>query len=214
MTAAPGPTDLDARLVALGQAPAGIDPNDLVDIVRSVLNTMQGDVSLVHVRVRDEIEALFGFIKKTKAEIAALRPEEITAEHLPAATDELEAVVGATEQATNAIFEAVERIEALTPEMSESTAAKVTECATLVYEACSFQDITGQRIAKVVNALQHIETTVHGLLGALGEAADPGARPRAPAPDRPPGDDLMNGPQLPEEAISQDDIDALLESLD
>ena len=214
MTAAPGPTDLDARLAALGEAPAGVDPNDLVDIVRSVMTTMQGDVSLVDVRVRNEIEALFGFINKTKAEIAALRPEEITDEHLPVATDELEAVVGATEQATNAIFEAVEKIEALTPEMNDSTAAKVTECATLVYEACSFQDITGQRIAKVVNALQHIETTVHGLLGALGEAADPGARPRAPASDRPPGDDLMNGPQLPEEAISQDDIDALLESLD
>ena len=66
----------------------------------------------------------------------------------------------------------------------------------------------------MVNALQHIETTVRGLLGALRDDAGSRAEPSEPEPERRPEDDLMSGPQLPEEAISQDDIDALLESLD
>ena len=38
--------------------------------------------------------------------------------------------------------------------------ALVDEKMMIIFEACSFQDITGQRIAKVVETLQHIEQRV------------------------------------------------------
>ncbi len=218
MTAASQRADLDARLAALARSQAGLDPKDLVDIVESIVSTMEGDVSSVNVHVYAEIEALARYIHETKSEIASLRPDEITDTHLPTATDELEAVVGATEKATEAIFEAVEKIEELSEGMDPEVSAKVVEAVTMVYEACSFQDVTGQRITKVVNALKHIEAKVEALLEAFGSELkqDKGPAPGAAAglADQRPDGDLMNGPQLPEDAKSQDDIDALLASLD
>src|SRR3546814_15899825 len=95
-----------------------------------------------------------------RAEIAELRPDDINSEHLPAATDELTAIVGSTEQATHTIFEAVEGIEALTEQMDTEVGAQVSAAVTSIFEACGFQDITGQRITKVVTALQKIETKI------------------------------------------------------
>jgi len=218
MTAASQRADLDARLAALSRSQASLDPKDLVEVIESIMTTMEGDVTSVNVRFLAEIEALARYIHETKSEIASLRPDEITDTHLPTATDELEAVVGATEKATESIFEAVEKIEELTEGMDEELSAKVVEAVTQVYEACSFQDITGQRITKVVNALKHIETKVEALLEAFGSELkqDRGQTPdtaAGPVDQRPDGE-LMNGPQLPEDAKSQDDIDALLASLD
>ncbi len=218
MIAASQRADLDARLAALSRSQVGLDPKDLVEVIESIMATMEGDVTSVNVRFYAEIEALARYIHETKSEIAALRPEEITDTHLPTATDELEAVVGATEKATESIFEAVEKIEELTEGMDTEVSTKVVAAVTEVYEACSFQDITGQRITKVVNALKHIEAKVEALLEAFGSELkqDKGQMPGAaagPVDQRPDGD-LMNGPQLPEDAKSQDDIDAILASFD
>src|SRR3546814_10175717 len=52
--------------------------------------------------------------------------------------------------------------------MSPELAEKITDAVTRVYEACNFQDITGQRITKAVKALQHIEQKVAGLPAVFG----------------------------------------------
>jgi chemotaxis protein CheZ len=84
-----------------------------------------------------------------------------------------------------------------------ASAAALTGAVTQIYEASSFQDITGQRITKVVRALQSMETKLQALAGAFGRAD---FTPAAPVE----GDAaLLNGPQLAQSASSQDDIDAL-----
>ena len=96
-------------------------------------------------------------------------------------------------------------------------AEAVTNAVTAVYEACGFQDITGQRISKVVAALQHIECKVGSILDAFGDRIDRGTAPPKPAPKNGterPDEHLLNGPQLPSEGVSQDDVDALLASFD
>ena len=115
-------------------------------------------------------------------------------------------------------MEAVEAIEGVAAELPPEQAERITAAVTSVYEACGFQDITGQRISKVVNALRHIESKVQALLVAFGGDAlpKPAKKPaskRADGKDRP-DEHLMNGPQNAQEAISQDDIDALLASFD
>lgn len=219
MTALVQDDELEARLAKLSRLPAGVEPQDLVEVVQAIVTSLEGDFSSLNVRFYAELESLSRFINETKSEIASLRPDEITDHHLPTATDELQAVIGATEQATNSIFEAVETIESLTEKMDEETSGKVVDAVTMVYEACSFQDITGQRISKVVNALQHIEVKVQALLEAFGSELGEGERPQAAAKpgklgDERPDKDLMNGPQMPDSANSQDDIDALLASFD
>src|SRR6202012_3244408 len=102
-------------------------------------------------------------------EVPSTLPHVPTWTLLPTATDELDAIVGATEEATNGILQAVEVIEGLTAEMDPAVAEKITDAVTQVYESCNFQDITGQRITKVVKALMHIETKVDALVAAFGD---------------------------------------------
>ncbi len=206
-----------SQLEALRKSEGTIEPPEIVAIVESIVETIEGDLSAVSLKVYADVEALARYIDTARSEIADLRPDDINAEHIPAATDELSAIVGATEQATNTIFEAVESIEALTEKMPEEVAAQVSAAITSIFEACGFQDITGQRITKVVTALQKVESRVDDLLCAFGDDIKPRERPKEPkkkdtAPSGAaarPDEDLMNGPQLPEDAISQDDIDAL-----
>lgn len=214
--------DLQARLDALVAEHKGLEPSALVDVVESIINSAQGDLSSLNLRLYHEIEGLAGYIQSARNEIALLRPDEITDEHIPAAGQELEAIVGATEQATNGIMEAVEAIENEAAKLDPETAERITDAVTRVYEACSFQDITGQRITKVVNCLRHIESKVNSLLDAFGRELDAqadgaGRAGQTPAATKPAANadrQLMNGPQLPDNAISQDDIDALLASFD
>ncbi|MGF1591694.1 MAG: protein phosphatase CheZ [Kiloniellaceae bacterium] len=206
-----------AQLQELHKTEGSIRPEEIVGIVEAVIDSIEGDMTAVGLKVYADIEALARYINTARAEIAELCPDDINSEHLPAATDELTAIVGATEQATHTIFEAVEGIEALTEKMDPEVAEKVSAAVTSVFEACGFQDITGQRITKVVTALQKVEAKVDALLNAFGDDLKREGAPRPPekksktpsgAPARP-DEDLLNGPQLPENAISQDDIDAL-----
>ena len=215
---------LERTLQDLSKLGPRSEPSEISDAVESVMATVDGDLSAVNMKLYAEIEALSRYIANAKAEIAQVRPDEIRTTHLPTATDELEAIVGATEQATNQIFEAVEGIEEVAATLDEGTAQKITDHVTSVYEACSFQDITGQRITKVVTALQQIETKVDTLLSAFGEeAAQARKKNRAETgetADRAASAEdadkaLMNGPAAPgDDAVSQDDIDALLASFD
>lgn len=213
MSAASVSPALQERISTLQQQRGSTLPSEeIVAVVEDIVSSLEGDLSRANLKLYSELEALARYIAEAKAEIAALRPEEIRSRHLPTATDELEAIVGATEQATNGILEAVEVIEGLVGEMPAELSEKVTDAVTRVYEACNFQDITGQRITKVVKALQHIEQKVDGLLAVFGDGiaqAEPAAKPDEETEgeaDR----KLLNGPQLPDDASTQDEIDKLL----
>lgn len=206
-----------AQLKGLQKSESAVDPSEVITIVESVIDSLEGDLSAIGLKVYADIEALARYINTARAEIAELRPDDINSEHLPAATDELTAIVGATEQATHTIFEAVEGIEALTEQMTPEVAEQVSAAVTSIFEACGFQDITGQRITKVVTALQQVEAKVDALLQAFGDdiRRDGPSRQKEKKKNTPsgaparPDEELLNGPQLPEDAISQDDIDAL-----
>ena len=88
---------------------------------------------------------------------------------------ELEAVVQATEAAANKIMEAAEaigdwvRTGSRDPASLEEVASKVSA----IFEACSFQDITSQRIRRAIEHLQRVETM-------LTDLAPPGAGTAVP----------------------------------
>ena len=204
-----------ARSEAIEMTSEAPERAEIVEIVRSVVSTLRGDFSAADVTLYGELQALGSFIAAAKAEISAIRPDDIQQKHLPTATDELSAVVGATAQATGEILDVVEQIEKMRAELAAEQAAKVTDLVTRIYEACNFQDITGQRITKVVKTLQQIDVKVTAILAAFGDKL-PGEHARPvpvavpePAADARPDADLLNGPQLPGQGISQADIDAL-----
>ncbi|MGE5547235.1 MAG: protein phosphatase CheZ [Solirubrobacterales bacterium] len=205
--------DLALRLDAIRRDHGDtVQVDQIAEVVRAVLDTMTGDIDAGDLRLYREIESLADYIHAAKAEIAALRPGEISSEFIASATDELDAIVGATEAATNSIMDAAEHLEALTPVLDSEVAARLTEHTTAIFEACTFQDITGQRITKVVKMLKEIEGRVNSLVKAFGgetDSAEPKAE-KAVLTD----EDLLNGPQLPQTAADQAEIDRLLASFD
>jgi chemotaxis protein CheZ len=184
---------------------------DVAEVVESIVTTIDGDISAIDIEVHKQIRDLVDYIQNAKQEIAAIRPTDIKDHHIPAATDELDAIVKATEDATGSILDAAEEMEKLAEKVPADVAETITGITAKIYEASNFQDITGQRITKVVTALQHIERTVIELAGAFGHEVDTNS---PPADDREGDDALLNGPQLPEDANSQAEIDALLASFD
>ncbi|GLS02854.1 hypothetical protein GCM10007859_29010 [Brevundimonas denitrificans] len=134
-------------------------------------------------------------------------------------TDQLDAVVGDTEGATNAILEAVEIIEdkneslelnATDPDQLEITEA-ISTAVMKIYEACNFQDITGQRISKVVGTLKFVEDRISTMIDILGGEQELGELERIEQALHLDGDVELNGPRPEGHEISQAEIDALFD---
>jgi chemotaxis protein CheZ len=181
----------------------GEDPVEAA--LRALLGGMAGDLTPREAALLVELEALGRTVRRAKAEIAAMRVEDITASHIPAATDELDAIVEHTAAATNEILDCCETLEGMAGRLRGEDAAALQGAVTRIYEACSFQDITGQRIGKVVRALKAIEARISAVTGAAAPLA-------TAAPTE--GEALAQGPQLPGAGVSQDAIDRLLASFD
>ena len=206
--------DLVVKIGALsGKGGGAVDANAVKPVVEAVLASLSGDMSVADLKLYRELEQLAHYIQVAKREIADLRPHDIISERIPAAADELDAVVDHTAEATGTILDAAERLEKLAPAMARETAGAVAVEVTRIYEACNFQDITGQRITKVVKTLKYLEQKIDALLGAFGDGIA-----GAPKPEHSPAEDefakLMTGPELPAAANNQDDIDAILASMD
>ena len=200
--------------------PQGPEGDRIEATVRAVLTSMAGDLTAKESALLAELEGLGRTIARAKAEIAALKVEDIRDAHIPSATDELDAIVDHTAHATNEILDCCETLEQLQTELSGEAADKLQGAVTRIYEACSFQDITGQRIGKVVTALKAIETRISSVVSAASGMPGPVTAPAAtvvanPRDDgRTEGEKLANGPQLPGSGVSQSEIDRLLASFD
>jgi chemotaxis protein CheZ len=209
------PAELTARLSDLRRQYPQADPDAVADIVRAVLTTMHGDLGAQETSLLTEVEELGRIIEGAKAEIAALQVDDINGSHIPSATDELDAIVAHTALATNAILETCETLDRVAEAAEGQAAVQLQDATTRIYEACSFQDITGQRITKVVNTLKVIESKVSHLVSTFGDPTRPkGPVATVPVHSPTPDADLLNGPQLPASAMDQSDIDALLASFD
>ncbi|HEY1932300.1 MAG TPA: protein phosphatase CheZ [Acetobacteraceae bacterium] len=202
---------LQERLDIIRTRHPASDPDMVADVVRAVLTTMSGDLTARETSLLTEVEELGRTIVAAKAEIAALRVDDITVSDIPFATDELDAIIAHTASATHAILESCETLDAVGEHLAGEAAAKLQDATTRIYEACSFQDITGQRITKVVNTLKSIEDKVGSLVATFG---DPSGEPAAEVAGPHGEHALLNGPQLPTVAMDQSDIDRLLASFD
>ncbi len=151
-----------------------------------------------------EVRLLAEYIDRTRRDIAALGADRILKSHVLTATDQLDAIVIHTAEATSTILDVCEKLDS-----SPTLAAHemVSAATARIYEACSFQDITGQRVVKVVETLQAIESKVTEILHVFGDGSQPKSSPRAQQP----ANTLLSGPQQPGTAMDQSAVDALLD---
>ncbi|MGO4526303.1 protein phosphatase CheZ [Microvirga sp. 2MCAF35] len=169
-------------------------------------------------RLKVELDSIYEAIERTKREIATLRYAGAQGQEITRVTDELGAIVLGTETATHTILASAEKIDDLSSNLSsrltggdQEIAREILDHVISIFEACNFQDITGQRISKVVNAMKFVEERVHHMIDIWGglesfkdiEPVDEAGRKGDAA--------LLNGPALATDkgVTSQDDIDAL-----
>ncbi|WP_201829840.1 protein phosphatase CheZ [Microvirga zambiensis] len=171
-------------------------------------------------RLKAELDSIYEAIARTKREIATLRYAGAQGQEINRVTDELGAIVLGTETATNSILASAERIDELSSNLSsrltggdQEIAREILDQVISIFEACNFQDITGQRIGKVVGAMRFVEERVHHMIEIWGglesfkdvETVDDARRKGDAA--------LLNGPALASDkgVTSQDAIDALFD---
>ena len=169
--------------------------------------------------VRIEIAQMVRAIAKTKLEIAQIKhPLAEQDDQLESTHGELDAIVQATEMATQSILDATEQMEGMLAniaglagedqEIIEAVDA-TSDYLTKIMEACNFQDITGQRITKVLKTVRFIEDRILAMIAIWGPQAFEDLPVQTEEQE---GEEhLLQGPQLGNEGISQAEIDALFD---
>jgi chemotaxis regulatin CheY-phosphate phosphatase CheZ len=154
------------------------------------------------------------YIQRTKDELASLRMKDgapSSSNRINLATEELDEIVRSTERATSDILNAAEQMLKVAQELmpvAEEKATMLSAQATEILTACSFQDLTGQRITKVVNTLRYLEQRVNAMIEIWGiESAKAIAAEQV---DQRPDAHLLNGPARPGHEKNQNEIDAIL----
>ncbi len=197
----------------------GIDPAMVTELEPKLINLMQQSEALVALmrgffqqldkRRSEEFRVIAGYIAKAKDEIREMRPHDISQDRIPTAGAELEAITRDTEVATNNIMNCAEAIMGADISDPQAYKAMVDDEVMKIFEACSFQDITGQRVSKIVNVLKQIEERVGRLANTLG--VDDGAPIEMTAEEKRRHDLLLNGPAIGGPETKQGDIDALFD---
>lgn len=175
-------------------------------------------------KLRSEVLGLFQYIQRFREEIAQMiQPDtEDDKNRFQTISDQLDAIISATEDATNIILEGMEGIDDITgrlrevKDVSEVSAIcnELEQVSVNTMQACTFQDITGQRVTKIVRSMQFVESRVDSMLDIWGrDEVQELARQAAENTEEPTGDEaLLKGPALEgEQAISQAEIDALFD---
>ena len=172
--------------------------------------------------LRSELDVMKAAITNTRDEIAALYRSENHGKGMRRAADELGAVVGSTERATSTLLTALEDIEANANILRAGNLGKggqdkvdvILDRVIVAYEACNFQDLTGQRISKIVNVLSFVESHLDRMITAWSgldgfrDLVEAGSEAVVDPDDE---RSLLNGPKLDEDPghVDQSDIDAL-----
>lgn len=186
---------------------------EVASVTEVLIATMQAYFRSIDTSIYRECRSLSDYISTARLEIAALSPKDLENSRIPRAGLELDAIVQQTEEATNTIMTSAENIlTALGGDMEKNKEA-VEAAVMQIFEACSFQDITGQRINKVVQTLSHIEQRIGDLRDVMGvteEHMDAVAAEEDITAAHS-TDSLATGPSLAGEGIDQSEVDALLE---
>ncbi|MBX3523971.1 MAG: protein phosphatase CheZ [Xanthobacteraceae bacterium] len=166
------------------------------------------------VELENELRKIADYIVALRREIAVLQANEMHMKKIPAAGQELAAVVSSTEGATNEIMAIAENVMSADASDPAGYKAFVDKEMMAIFESCAFQDLTGQRISRVVKTLEHIEARVSRFATYTGVQDEAGHANEAEADAAARRERLLlNGPSIADEGNTQPDIDRLLAAL-
>jgi chemotaxis protein CheZ len=162
-----------------------------------------------------DLAAIYQAVEKSRQELAALSGTAIEGAPLCRAGSELHAAVGGMEKATQQILKVTESIDesaralsaTLKDDYKRGLAQDIQDHVAQIFEACNFQDISGQRIAKARATLKFVEDRIRRVLEIWG-GIDQFRRNATKAAGN---GKMLNGPKLAGDDghASQRDIDRL-----
>jgi chemotaxis protein CheZ len=202
-------------------------------IIEAVRDMFEGNFQGEDLSLMGELGELARSINRARKELREFSPQALNDEHLPNASEQLDTIIKTTEQATGKIMDNCERlggiherlkeriagseIAASDPDLLASLDDAVSESQayiTEIFEACNFQDLTGQRIQKIVKTLREVERQVLRMVIVFGLNKDKGKALDTETKEKMMNDaELLNGPALPGQSMEQEDIDDILDKL-
>lgn len=157
-------------------------------------------------------------ISRVKAEVARIRYSDEGQDPLLSASEELDALKTTTAEATSeilgiaeAVLAGIERMRGRAlPEGAADELARIETGMMRLFEACGFQDLTGQRSTKVARVLESLDGRVGTILDMLDHVEVPD-EVAVQVGDLPQEADIivLSGPQAVGIALDQKDVDAL-----
>lgn len=167
--------------------------------------------------LKSETDSIHRAISRTMEELASLHFGAFSEGGEGRASRELDAVVHSTERATQQILEATEAIDeaantlsaSLRQNQEQALAGDIRDHAVRIFEACNFQDLSGQRIGKVLATLKFVEERVARMLEIWG--GHQAIKDYAMAPPVNGDRRLLAGPKLDGDTghLSQPEIDSM-----
>lgn len=100
--------------------------------------------------------------------ILALAPNDLTMNRLPSALAELGAARGESDSAVMQILDAADALMAIAADLGGSRGVSVITATDLILQACSMNDIVGQRLAKAAGVILEARNRLAALTDVIG----------------------------------------------
>src|SRR5664280_2630707 len=188
-------------------------PDQVAEPKATTARAEQPDADGTVQSLKRELALLHDAVARNKRELAVLIGDG-RERRMAHAAGKLGAAVEGMEKATEKILKSTEMIDesarALTATLKDDykrgLAQEIQEHVVKIYEACNFQDLSGQRIGHVIEILTMIENQVERMLERHSDKPDV-----VPAAQQASGHGLLNGPRLDGDSghTSQRDIDKM-----
>ena len=179
------PMDLRTRLNSVCARHAASRPELVAELIQAILDALQSN-EFAGTRAFE-----FGFVAGQL---------DVTLAHTAAATDRILDVC-------ETLDEMARDLDGLRGRRTRDASARLRDATRRIYEACGFQDITGQRIAKAVGAIKATETGIAWIIHALGSAKAGSGVARAQEPQ------TLESPLVAAAAMVQAEVDRLMVSV-
>lgn len=184
-----------------------VDVNNIDDIIRSFVEILSPYAKeTMRAEIIYQLESVLAQFSSLKTEISNISKEVLDKNFVPSIIMDLRSVIIQTEKSVTGILDVCDEINELSKGINDRNLREALIIkSTRILESCNFQDLTGQRIQKIVHHLSEIESIIYKMLHFL--------KPDFKLKYQTKKDELLNGPQSAENAPSQDSIDALFDNI-
>ena len=182
---------------------------EVIEMAEKVTGALKPLVRSLDKSMYHELKQMLDGIEELRGDLSKIDPNDIFSRRIPEMGRELGAIVSATEVATNTIMNVAEQVLAADKSDPVAYAENVEQHMMAIFEACTFQDLTGQRVTRVIQTIEVIEERIEVLCRLIENNQITPVADKVSATEKRNRSRLVKGPANKGEGISQDAVDAM-----